>query len=267
VPYADINNDGFMDLSFSHFTSIETGWVSYVSAVRIIDKFHTYSASTYNLTDYSFGASPIFADIDKDGWPDLVLRASQSLADSYHSGIPTGSTILYNKADGTGTFNTFFVYTGYFILTDPADLNGDGYLDYITAQRVDDNNCIIKIFINNGLGNSRAFTQHPTTYPVEVSINGLNAVCLDINGDGKFDLIYRSSYSATDPTVNITSIRQGMGNGSFGSVILTIPGTHCLDYKNYSDVDGDGKIDIFVSEQTDPAQIFFKYSIYKTSEL
>lgn len=112
-----------------------------------------------------------------------------------------------------------------------ADLNGDGILDFVTANH---SNTISIV-----LGASSGGFNRPTN----VSI-GNDPACLalvDLNGDGKVDLAVINY----QPNNSIVSVLLGNGNGSFGPPSDFPVGT--ADYLVVADFNGDNIPDIAVN--------------------
>ena len=112
-----------------------------------------------------------------------------------------------------------------------ADLNGDGRLDLIVANLLDDS---VGIRLGNGDGNFATLSSTGTgARPTALAIG-------DLNGDGRADLI------TADRTINSVGIRYGQGDGSFDAnptpalfAVGVAPSSVAL-----FDLDGDGRRDI-----------------------
>jgi hypothetical protein len=125
---------------------------------------------------YAYSAQA--GDLNNDGSPDLILRASQK------------THILLNN--GRGNFHAGpTVPTGYY-LSPPADANRDGFLDLISGTQTEAGG-LIELFINDGTGTnfvkrwqSRLYAGNYYTVQSVLPVN--------LNGDDRIDLAAREIY-------------------------------------------------------------------------
>jgi hypothetical protein len=115
-----------------------------------------------------------------------------------------------------------------------ADINGDGKVDLICANG---NDGTLEILTNNGFGD---FGTNATYYVGDGSIPTYCVVAVDVNGDGRLDLI--SSTGGTNSLSLLTN--DGLGNFSFSTPITT--GSTDFESITPADVNGDGKVDLIV---------------------
>jgi hypothetical protein len=164
-------------------------------------------------------------DMNGDGRQDVVVSHRLGCLETCIVMDPDGFEVLLN--DGGGTFHASFESS---LLEGPvalADLNGDGKLDLVTANRV-------------RLGNGDGTLQTPRTYGV---VNSGNLQILDITGDGKLDILRG------------VVVAPGNGDGTFGSA-LVYPGDGS---PAIADVNRDGRLDIIeASDETDPPGTTFR---------
>jgi hypothetical protein len=117
------------------------------------------------------------------------------------------------------------------------DVNGDGVLDIITANR---NSDTASVLLGNGMAPGD-FVVPATNFatgdaPSSVTLG-------DVNGDGKLDIIV-GNYSSAN-----TSVLLGNGNGSFQGQQTFAMGIG-LTSVTLGDVNGDGRLDIISSNQS-----------------
>jgi hypothetical protein len=196
------------------------------------------------LTPSSYGYSDILyaADFDGDGRDDLIL---------VHSGNSTGSFDVFLSTGG-GSFASPVPYA--ISAANPAavifvDVNGDGKLDLMIADGVpapdDPNpNPSVSTLIGNGDGTFQAPTRVPYPGPM------VDAVFVDVNGDGRLDLVSNSQVILATST----------GYQAPANLIRPSGQTSCVAVDGVvavADVNGDGHPDIATADcQNDTATIY-----------
>jgi hypothetical protein len=169
-------------------------------------------------------SSVAIADVNGDGKPDALTANFSS---------NTLGVLLGNGAGGFTLQATLSTGTGsgpYSVAI--ADVNGDGKLDALTANR---NSSTLGVLLGNGAG---GFTLRATpstganSYPLSVAI-------ADVNGDGKLDALTANEVSST------LSVLLGNGAGGF-TLQANAPSTGTNSRPSgvaIADVNGDGKPD------------------------
>jgi hypothetical protein len=172
-------------------------------------------------------------DLNRDGRPDILYTNVE----------------LLGKSDGT--FQTVPLTQAFGVGSSLADINGDGKLDVIEPLNNGEEcdllpdgtpNCFIngsasvQIFLGKGDGTFQS--------PASVVLGQAGAAqptmsVLDLNGDGRLDIIVHYFGDPLDPTSNATYTLLNDGNGNFHQ-----PPTPVLLPLGGGDFNGDGKLDL-----------------------
>src|SRR5258708_14966661 len=219
------------------------------------------------------GAGCAFCDYDNDGWMDIYL-VNSGRSDFFAPATPLKNALYHNNHDGTFTDVTdkAGVSGGTFGMgVAAADYDGDGWTDlYVTSYGRN------ILYHNNGNG---TFTDVSDKAGVAAPGWSTNAVWFDYDNDGKLDL-FVSSFVHYDKTQNVlctddinrryycipryyeprpSHLFHNNGNGTFTDVskesgIAGYPG------KSFgvvaTDVNNDGRMDLFVANDTMPNFLF-----------
>lgn len=154
-----------------------------------------------------------------------------------------GSVFLTANLFGSGGAGTVFVAV--------ADFNGDGKLDYVTANN-GNNTTTLGIALGNGDGTFKT----PTT--IAIPCGALYVATGDFNGDGKTDLAVASADCS--PGTNGVEIFLGNGDGTFTAKgTLTSPLSNPFSVA-VADFNGDGKLDLTVVDRGASTDAVFFYS-------
>jgi hypothetical protein len=212
VHYADIDNDGDLDIVTSTIDDHKISWFENVDGNGSFSGEHVISY------DFTGGPNSIFVgDLNNDNYVDIVYLSF--------------SQFLWYENDGHGQFNSPQPVTtannlGQFVRL--SDINGDGNLDIITAKYHD-----ISWLENYGNGN---FSSPQNITNNDVS-SVLEVLSVDVDGDGDTDIISASNYD------HKIAWYENDGAGNFGS--QQIISTNFAELNIYSaDIDGDNDNDI-----------------------
>lgn len=209
-------------------------------------------------------------DIDGDGKTDLLRWGDN----------PTNNAVWFSNGDGTFRRATNFsipvnlmrsdgCYRAYIV-----DVNGDGLPDifrFRTLATCSTTDTSSLVFLNNGDG---TFTQRPYTGPAipigqaqqngSGTTSGATFYLMDVNGDGKVDLITASTpaltTSSTDACTGCTNVYLGDGTGAFSAVASNVNNVNLYNSDGtappvITDLNGDGLRDLILWKQVGgPAQ-------------
>ncbi|MCH8992355.1 MAG: VCBS repeat-containing protein, partial [Acidobacteria bacterium] len=169
----------------------------------------------------------VLVDVNKDGILDLVTAND----DDFFLGPGSVSVLLGN---GNGTFGvaTLFATGTSAEALSAGDLNNDGNVDLVTANR--DNS--VSVLLGNGDGTFATATDYITgAFPESVSLQ-------DLNGDGFLDIATADSRSDT------VSVLMNNGDGTFSSDVKYATGDAPRSLA-VGDLDGDGDLDLMTSNE------------------
>ena len=250
-------------VTFQELTPKQTGitWV------------HNNAHSSERHLPETVGAGCAIFDYDNDGWMDIYL-VNSGPADFFTPNRPLTNALYHNNHDGTFSDVTdkAGVAGGTFGMgAAAADYDGDGWIDlYVTSYGRN------VLYHNNGNGTFSDVTDKSGTAAPGWSTC---AVWFDYDNDGKLDL-FVSSFVYYDKTLNVlctddinrryycipryykprpSHLFHNNGNGSFTDVskpsgIADSPG------KSFgavaTDVNNDGRMDLFVANDTMPNFLF-----------
>ncbi len=210
VDLADFNLDGRLDVVTENALLLGNG------------------DGTFQVLTPSFGGySDVEAgDFNEDAIPDAVTLGS------------SGSTAHISLGNGDGTFQpavSFATDYGPRFL-DTGDLNGDGFLDVATANYNSPNHTVT-VLVGNGNGTFKP----PVNYQASPNQNPHGVRVVDVNADGREDLVVLIYTSAGSIAVLL-----GNGDGTFQSPLSFAAGASPLDL-DVGDLNGDGIVDVLVA--------------------
>jgi hypothetical protein len=207
--------------------------IVFVLASLVLAGAQAFGAKTVGFAatvTYSSGQganSVIAADVNSDGFPDLIVATNN------------GVSVLLNFADGTFAPPTTYVSGGTFSNAIAlADVNFDGNLDIIVT-----NECLAPTFCNGVavlLGNGDGTFQSAMGYDSGGLETGGLAVG-DVNMDGFPDLILVSNCQLQTCAGGTSTLLLNNGDGTFGSPMQISDGTGPIAI---GDMNGDGIPDL-----------------------
>lgn len=230
LAFADVDGDGDVDCYFGNY--------DYYESRRDKDRLLINDGNGYfSLSPHAFPnlASPndaVFADVDRDGDPDLLLS-------SYPYG-PNGLMLYLN--DGTGKFTDVTIQR---LPAAPkglntiavADLDRDGWLDIVFGNDTTEP----RVLMNNGGG----YFRDDTALRFPWIANGLHIVrTADVDGDGDADVLVAGIVDFQWSFRARLFINDGRGYFSEEtSKRLPVDSDACTDAR-FCDLDGDGDLDL-----------------------
>ena len=228
VVVADVNDDGKPDIICANAANYLT---------VLTNNGHGVFSSNATLS-VSYPTCVTVGDVNGDGKPDLICA-------SPGAGFPVGGlpgfagddtlTIFTNDGNGGFVFDGKLAAGGAPLSVTTTDINDDGQMDLICpCANVTSTNNSLDIFTNTIVPGHTGFQL--TSLP-GVGANPASVIAVDVNGDGKSDLI---SANASDDTLTVLT---NNGIGWFGSnATLNVGNVPACVVS--ADVNGDGKPDL-----------------------
>lgn len=189
-----------------------------------------------NVTTGYYPHGVAVGDFNQDGKVDLVVAKGSSTTVSVLTNTTTGNTFSFNTPlEVTAAGNSHEdVATG--------DLDGDGKLDFVTANTWNTNS--VSVFRNTTTGSTISFAAK-TDLTVVGSPYGV--AIGDVDGDGKPDVVAVNSTTGAN-VISVMRNTSTPGNLSFADKIDFPGGVGPFNIK-IADLDADGKAEIVVTGQ------------------
>ncbi|MFO1524454.1 MAG: FG-GAP-like repeat-containing protein [Turneriella sp.] len=267
VSLSDVNGDGYADAivgAYRYNTYQGRVYVFHGSNVGIGSQSATAANSilTGEASNNGFGISIATADVNGDGYPEIVAGAyryntNQGRAYIFYCGA---SGIATQGAAGAGTILTgLFVSDEFGYSVAMGDSNGDGFADVVVAAYRDNGTFQGRAYVFHGALSgivSQAATSANATLVGEATLDyfGWSVALGDVNGDGFADIAVGAtgfnSGSLQGRAYVFHGKQSGIASGSAGAADTLITGEATNNEfgasVSYGDINADGFADLVV---------------------
>jgi len=240
----DLNGDGWQDLAFANFydgqTSEPNSQVFWGSAAGFSEEASSELASYAPL-------DALAADLDLDGWPELVLSSSAT-GDSDEASIYWGSATGFGLAapshlPTTGTYRVL-----------ASDLDGDGWQELVFCSHQSSRGYEAKTYAYWNLAGS--------FWPDELAAldgtGSVDVVAADLDGDGLQEILLANHYDGESYELSVT-----VNNGVdlTGSDVAELPALGASDLE-LADLNQDGFLDLVVANYRSDETVAVDSEVY-----
>jgi len=198
----------------------------------------------------TFALSSRFADLDDDGWPELLVVAGFGSSRLFWN---RGNGVFEEDAGGAGVAGE---QNG--AGSDVGDHDGDGRIDWAVASifeagdPLSDGN---RLYRNEGGG---GFSDATDAAGVRDGGWATGVAFVDLDNDGDLDLVMTNGRSGSGASADVTRIWINNGDGAMRESALTLglgaerPGRGLLSF----DYDADGDLDLFIANHAGGPQLY-----------
>jgi len=239
----DADGDGRLDILVANNGNGSGNTISIFRNVSTAGDITTNSFAA--AVNFVVGSGPIkivTADIDGDGWPDVVVANGSG-----------GISLLRNTSGPGEILSTSFATAVAFATGSnvrdvvAADLDGDGKMDLAVANFDSKTVSLFRNIATSGTINSGSLAARQD---ISLTDNLYNISVVDLDGDGRLDLVLDNRASSVDVLRNIGSPGSLSASSFAAKVSLPVGGDPYM--VAVGDIDGDGTPDLAASVMNVP---------------
>ncbi|AHJ97750.1 FG-GAP-like repeat-containing protein [Hymenobacter swuensis] len=230
VAVADLTGDGRPDLVTANYVQTVSQSLSVLPGLGN-GRFAAATSTAINAPNGPLRLAQ--GDLNADGRPDVVTVSGLSP-------MASNLAVLLRRPDGTLDPAVTYPVGSQPEAVTLADVNGDGRLDVVTANR---GAASLSVLLNPA---GTGVLSQATT--ISVPGNPTGVVAADFNADGRPDL------AVSGATGNSVAVLLNIGNGQFASP-LTLPTGAFSTGLVATDVDADGRLDLAAAHSTGPIAV------------
>jgi hypothetical protein len=249
VALADVNGDGHLDILVANQCASASNCNSSGVVVLLGNGDGTFQPGVSYGTTGSNAYSIVAADLNGDGKLDVVVAEQCSSNNNCNAG-----SVAVLLGNGDGTFQSSVSYNSgglYAFGVAVADVNGDGHADLVVSNYCFSNSSCTYGTVDVLLGNGDGTFQSAVSYN-SGGYYSRSVTVADLNGDGKPDLIVTSQCNnSSNCDLGSVGVLLGNGDGTFQAASSYSTGGQSAYSAAAADVNGDGKLDVIVSDQCD----------------
>ena len=234
--FADFNRDGYLDLALSEWQPGHAETSLLWGGPGDFSRDNRFVFQVGGLRHHHL------ADLDRNGWPDLIFTSTTSRE----------IVVYWNDPQGFDNTRKTRLPTGVAATVEVADLNGDGWLDLIVPNLFDPDPSPDKpqSFGGSPQGNTFIYWGGPQGYSPDSrqilpSIGNADVAAADLDRDGRLDLVltsYHAGHTRSHPSTIYWNSDQGFQPDRF----TRLP-THSASGVLTADFDRNGYEDILFS--------------------
>jgi hypothetical protein len=250
VNFGDYNLDGFVDVHTAEWSTVIHAEDSHSRLLRnsgaaLPGTFDDVTDAAGVRPGENFHFASTFADMDMDGWPDLIIASDLSSSELWWNNQDGTFVSGFNEANG-------FIHSGSDMGSTLGDYDNDGDLDWFMST-INDNS----LFRNDG---GRRVVEVAEPMGIKVGGWGWGTAFFDYDNDGDLDIIMTNgnsvnAWTLTEPNylwrnegpdqpMTDVSAETGINDESFGRGLLVF------------DYDRDGDLDFFIANHADTPRLY-----------